>query len=124
MRVILLAFFSFAIVTAFSQQNINMPSGTNTATHTTCTANFYDTGGSSGNHGVNQLSAITFILASPGLSVRIEFSIFSVGVGATLLVFDGMDNNAPQIATYNEMISPLGQPIVASSLNTSGALHI
>ena len=39
MRVILLAFFSFAIVTAF-QQNINMPSGTNTATHTTCTANF------------------------------------------------------------------------------------
>lgn len=124
MRVILLAFFSFAIVTAFSQQNINMPSGTNTATHTTCTANFYDTGGSSGNHGVNQLSAITFIPASPGLSVRIEFSIFSVGVGATLLVFDGMDNNAPQIATYNEMISPLGQPIVASSLNTSGALHI
>lgn len=110
----------------FAQTNINMPSGSNTASHTTCNARFYDTGGLNGNHGVNQNSSIKFTPATAGLAIRIQFNIFTVGEGAVMTLYDGPDNTYPVIAVYDEFINPSGLAIVAGPppTNPDGSIYI
>lgn len=74
----------------FSQQIVNMPSGTGTVTVTTCNATFYDSGGLIGNHEINQNSSIKFTPSTPGMAIRIQFNIFTVGSGSVMTVYDGL----------------------------------
>ena len=116
--------FSAVFAISVHAQTINMPSGTSSAEYTTCNAVFYDAGGLTGNHGANQASTITFHPGTPGMAVRIIFTIFNVGSGATLIAYDGPDDTAPVIATYDEFISPIGLEIVATADNPTGDVTV
>ena len=126
MKKIILILFIFIIYSAQAQTNVNMPSGTNTATVTTCNATFYDTGGQMGNHGINQNSSIKFVPSTPGMAIRIQFNIFTVGTGATMVIYDGPDDTYTEIATYDEFINPSGLAVVSgpAPLNPDGSIFI
>lgn len=126
MKKIILILFIFIIYSAQAQTNVNMPSGTNTATVTTCNATFYDTGGQIGNHGINQNSSIKFVPSTPGMAIRIQFNIFTVGTGATMVIYDGPDDTYTEIATYDEFINPSGLAVVSgpAPLNPDGSIFI
>ena len=122
MKKLLLILVSFVTIGVYAQATYNMPSGTNTASYTTCNAIFYDMGGLSGNHGLNQNSSIKFTPSSPGLAIKIVFTSFVVAEGATMIIYDGPDNTYVPIATFDEFILPTGLPMVASPspLNPDG----
>lgn len=120
----ILIFFCFSYLLGFSQQNINMPTGVNTATHTTCNANFYDAGGVANSHGIYQASSIKFTPASAGMAIRVMFHSFSVAQGASVVIYDGPNNTYPQIGTYDNFINPTGLAIVAGPTNPDGSLFI
>jgi hypothetical protein len=51
--------FIFSYFTSYAQQTITMGSASSV---TTCSANFYDSGGDGGNYSNNENSVITFLL--------------------------------------------------------------
>jgi len=126
MKRLLLVLFSFVTIGVFAQATYNMPSGTNTASYTTCNATFYDMGGNSGNHGVNQNSSIKFTPTTPGTAIKIVFTSFVVATGATMTIYDGPNDTYTLIATFDEFILPTGLPMVASPspLNPDGSIFI
>ena len=105
-------------------QSYTMPSGSGSADYTTCSGTFYDAGGVNGGHGTNQNSSITFHPSTQGMSVRLVFSVFRVGTGATMTIYDGPDNTANIIGEYDRYISPLGIEIVATANNPTGEMTI
>jgi len=125
MKKIILYLLLFIVISA-NAQVINMPSGGATANHSTCNATFYDAGGQLGNHGINQNSSIRFTPSATGLAVRIQFNVFTVGTGATMILYDGPDNSYLPIATYDEFINPSGLAIVAgpAPINPNGSIYI
>lgn len=120
--ILIISFFTYLL--AFTQQNINMPLGANTANYTTCNANFFDAGGAAGNHGLNQTSSIKFTPSTAGMAIRIMFSQFTVGVGASMVVYDGPNNTFQQIGTYDDFFNPTGLAIVAGPTNPDGSLYV
>ncbi len=124
MKRILSWLFLIICVSALSAQNYNMPTGSRSAQYTTCQGTFYDAGGANGNHGTNQNSTITFQPSTQGMSIRLIFSVFRVADGATMNIYDGPDNTAELIATYDQYISPLGIEIVATTNNPTGAITV
>ncbi len=125
MKKILFIVFSFVVFSTYAQI-VNMPSGSNTTVVTTCNATFYDTGGLNGNHGINQNSGIRFTPATPGMAVKLQFSIFTVGTGASMVIYDGPDATYNEIATYDEFISPSGIAIVSGPQpnNPDGSIYV
>lgn len=75
-------------------QSYNMGSA---GTVTTCTGNFYDSGGPTGQYLINEDFIITFVPSSPGALVRLEFIEFS-----TETLYDGL-----QIFNGSTILDPL-----------------
>ena len=96
-------------------QNYNM---TNGQTITTCSGNFYDSGGPNSAYGPNQHLIETFKTASPNLCLKVTFTKFQLESGQWdyLKIYDGENTSAPLIGTYYSNNSP---GVVTSS---SGAL--
>lgn len=65
-------------------QNITM---TSWSLHNQCSGNFYDPGGSGANYG-NNLSDTTIINSGGSGYIKINFSLFDLGAGDTLYVYD------------------------------------
>lgn len=124
MKRILSWLFLITCVSALYAQSYNMPTGSRSAQYTICGGTFYDAGGSNGNHGTNQKSTITFNPSTQGMSICLTFSVFRVGEGATMKIFDGIDTTAALIATYDPDISPLGIEVAATANNPTGALTV
>jgi PKD repeat protein len=90
-----------------------------TGTVTTCTGNFYDSGGPSSNYADNENFTETFYPSTPGAMIRFVFSSFSSESGFDYLyIYNGVDATAPLIGTYNGTTNP--GTITAS--NAAGAL--
>jgi len=76
----------------------------NGMTVTTCSGNFYDSGGSGGNYGNNENYVVTFCSAS-GSPLYFDFTSSSsalnldAGTGDTLFFYDGLTTSDPLIAT-------------------------
>lgn len=93
----------------------NMPGGT----ITTCSGNFYDTGGPSLDYGNSQNIATTFCSAVPGQCITLSFSAFNIEPNFDLLyIYDGASTAAPIIGIYTGVNSP---GVVTS---TSGCLTV
>jgi PKD repeat protein len=93
----------------------NMTNGT----ITTCTGDFYDSGGSAGAYQNNETFVETFYPSTPGSMIRFNFSSFSTEAGYdTLTIYNGVNSSAPVIGKYHGTTSP---GIVTAS-NASGAL--
>ncbi len=104
-------------------QSINMPSGNGTAEESTCSGTFYDSGGANGNHAANSASSILLVPADGG-AISLAFTLFDLGEGATLTLYDGDDNTAPIIMTYEANIAPSEFPIVATNPEGDGCIFI
>lgn len=93
----------------------NMANGT----VTTCTGNFYDSGGPSGSYQDNENFTMTFFPSTPGAMVRMTFGSFSTEAGYDYLrIYNGTNTSAPLIGTYHGTTGP--GTVTAS--NASGAL--
>lgn len=112
----------FLINTLLAQTSYLIPLGTGSDTFTTCNGVFYDSGGATGQHGENQNSKITFIPGSSNSKIKVTFTQFLLDPLATLTVYDGLNESAFIIATFNSSITPIGLNIAATSANISGAL--
>ena len=89
------------------------------ATITTCSGNFYDSGGSSGSYGNNENFTETFYPATPGAKIRFIFSSFSTEANYDYLrIYDGINTGATLIGTYHGTTGPG----TVTATNASGAL--
>jgi PKD repeat protein len=86
---------------------------------TTCTGDFYDSGGPSANYQDGESFTETFYPSTAGAKVRAVFSSFSTEVGYDFLkIYNGVNATAPLIGTYAGTTGP--GTVTAS--NASGAL--
>ena len=95
--------------------------GATAAVESTCSGNFVDSGGNSGNYSSNEDEALTF-MASSGNEVRVNFTDFNLEghilcVFDYLRIYDGPNTSAPLVGQYCGSNSP---GVVTS---TSGSLH-
>ncbi len=79
---------------------------------TTCSGNFYDSGGASGNYQNNENYTITFTPAVAGQKIRVTFSSFYIQEGFDgLIIFNGASTASPIISSgsmYNTSTCPNG----------------
>jgi PKD repeat protein len=95
--------------------DFNMTNGT----VTTCTGNFYDSGGSAGNYTDNEDLTETFYPSTSGAMIRFNFTAFSTESGYDYLyIYNGINTSAPLIGTYNGTTGPG----IVTANNASGAL--
>ncbi|MBK6347764.1 MAG: PKD domain-containing protein [Bacteroidales bacterium] len=93
----------------------NMTNGT----ITTCTGDFYDSGGSASAYTDSENFTETFYPSTPGSMVRFTFSSFSTESGYDYLrIYNGTDATATLIGTYSGTTGPG----VVTANNPSGAL--
>jgi PKD repeat protein len=98
-----------------SPPEFNMTNGT----VTTCTGNFYDSGGPSGSYVDNENYTMTFYPSTTGAMIRFVFNSFTTESGYDYLrIYNGTSTAAPLIGTYNGSTGP--GTVTAS--NASGAL--
>lgn len=99
--------------------NINMQNGT----IYTCSGNFYDPGGPSASYSNNQDFTLTFYPATPGNSIRVTFTSFSLEASSTcaydyLKIYNGPTIASPLIGTY----CGTNSPGIVTANNADGAL--
>ncbi len=88
-------------------------------TVTTCTGNFYDSGGSAGAYQNNENYTETFYPSTPGSMIQFTFNSFSTESGYDYLrIYNGVNSSATLIGTYNGTTGP--GTVTAS--NASGAM--
>ncbi|MCX6303631.1 MAG: PKD domain-containing protein [Bacteroidetes bacterium] len=74
---------------------------------TTCTGDFYDTGGSTGVYMDNEVITETFYPSTPGAMLRFNFTSFVTESGYdTLTIYNGINSSAPLIGKYHGSLSP------------------
>ncbi|MFZ9943369.1 MAG: CUB domain-containing protein [Bacteroidia bacterium] len=86
-----------------SAQTYNMGTGSVTS----CSGNFYDSGGSAGNYGNNQSFTQTICASAAGQSVSLNFTAFNIESGFDFLtIYNGPNTSSPIIGTYTGTNSP------------------
>jgi gliding motility-associated-like protein len=90
---------------------------------TSCAGTFYDTGGASGNYYNNHLLTKTFSSGTPGMSLRMNFSLFDLEEGKDFMyIFDGENDSASILGIYTGGNNP--GIVQATPANSSGSLTI
>jgi PKD repeat protein len=93
----------------------NMANGT----ITTCSGNFYDSGGPSGNYSNNANLTETFYPSTPGAMIRCVFNSFNTQAGNDILrIYDGINTSATLLGSF----SGTSNPGTYTATNGSGAL--
>lgn len=107
--------------TKFMPHYISVVSAYNMAntTVTTCDAMFYDDGGPNANYGDNKNLTMTFMPASAGGIIEVEFQAFETeGNWDFLYIYDGVSTTATQIGEYTGG----DNPGIVTATNPEGAL--
>ena len=93
----------------------NMTNGT----VTTCTGDFYDSGGPSASYQNSETYILTFYPSTPGAMIRFNFTSFSTELNYdTLTIYNGINSAAPLIGRYHGTTGPGS----VTANNASGAL--
>src|ERR1043165_4544379 len=88
----------FTSLVSVKAQDFNMTNGT----FSTCSGNFYDSGGQFGNYNVSENFTITFNPSVPGNSINVLFSSFSTEFGwDALYIYNGPSTASPLISSGN-----------------------
>ncbi|MFZ4522977.1 MAG: PKD domain-containing protein [Bacteroidales bacterium] len=88
-------------------------------TVTTCTGDFYDTGGPTGVYQNNEVITETFYPSTPGAMLRFNFSSFATESGYdTLTIYNGINSSAALIGKYHGSTGPG----IVTATNGYGAL--
>ncbi len=108
-------FLTFLITFTGTAQNFNMSNGS----ITTCSGNFYDSGGNTGNYANNANLTYTIYPNTPGANVRVTFSMLNIESCCDYLyVYNGTSATAPLIGSFNGTTLP---PVLTAN-NANGAL--
>src|SRR5688572_12788318 len=98
-----------------SAQNYNI-SNSNVST---CSGNFYDSGGNGGNYGNNETFVMTFCSSVAGDCIRLNFTAFNLEANFDFLtVYNGPNTASPVLGTFT------GTTIPALLTATTGCLTI
>ncbi|HRI27305.1 MAG TPA: HYR domain-containing protein, partial [Chitinophagales bacterium] len=90
---------------------------------TTCSATFFDTGGSGGNYFDGENYTLTIYPATVGQNVRLSFTSFSTESGYDFMyIYNGINTSAPLLYSGSGTALPLGGTVTAN--NAAGALTI
>jgi hypothetical protein len=107
---------SISCINSGSGSGINMTTGNSTS----CSGNFYDSGGSTVNYSSNENATYTLCPATSGDVTQIAFSTFSLESGFDFLsIYDGNSTASPLIGTFTGVISP---GTIAATLANGGCL--
>lgn len=91
-----------------------------TSTFTTCSANFYDSGGLTGNYASNQTQTLTVYPATVGGQLSVTFNSYSLEDNYDYLtIYSGTNINSPILATLNGNAT---SPVTYTSTAANGAL--
>ncbi|OIP00467.1 MAG: hypothetical protein AUJ98_07960 [Bacteroidetes bacterium CG2_30_33_31] len=110
-------------VNSISAQTYNMAS-INNQTISTCTGNFYDSGGPLNSYNTSENYTVTFCPGTVGGYVQLDFTTWNLGSGDNLEIFDGPNTSAVSFGVFNSSLSPVGMIIGASILNPSGCITL
>ncbi len=122
---------NYSNVVSYQVNCINIPS---TGYLSTCSAAFYDSGGTVADYGNNQNHSFTFYPETSGNKIRIEFTAFNIQDNFDgLLIYNGPDNTYPLLSSglgagTNASTCPAGSwrgsslPPALTSSHSSGAL--
>lgn len=118
MKYIITLLISFVALSVFAQ---NYSPSSNT-TITTCSGNFYDSGGNGSDYGNSQTYTVTFCPGTAGAKMKFIFSSFQTEsiTFDWLAVYDGPNTSAPSLGTYAGTSSP--GTVQATGTNTSGCI--
>ncbi|HEX8562838.1 MAG TPA: PKD domain-containing protein, partial [Flavobacterium sp.] len=114
----LLLLLSVFFCLSLSAQNYNI---SNTSV-STCSGNFYDSGGAGGNYGNGQSFTMTFCPSTPGSAIKLNFSAFNLHSTDIMYIFDGNDIGDPQFGTFTGTETP--GIVQATGSNTTGCITI
>jgi len=120
MRKLLLFIFCVSSIQLFSQ-TYNITAG---GTHNTCSGTFVDSGGAGGNYFDNEVgNVITFCPATPGESIRIDFSVLDIEDGG-LFVYDFLEvwNANSNIGPPDDQLFGNLSPLTIVSTSPDGCL--
>ncbi len=122
-RITLMIIILFALINQ-SQGQTYIMSNVSGQTITTCSGNFYDSGGPSGGYAAVQTYTVTFCPSTLGAYVNINFTSWNVGSGDAMEIFDGPNTSSPSYGVVNAGLSPVGMIIGASILNPNGCITL
>jgi subtilisin-like proprotein convertase family protein len=115
-KTLLLLLFNFFVLFMFAQ-NYNISNGS----ISTCSGNFYDSGGPSGGYGNNQTRIFTICPTTAGDKIRVSFTAFNLEANFDYLeIFDGNSVAAPSLGAYTGTSGP--GTVQATPTNASGCL--
>ncbi len=86
MRLLILC---FSIAFLFSWQSLYAQVNMSNGSSTTCSTNFFDSGGSAGDYTPNETLVYTFFPSVAGNKIQIDFTLFRTRNNASLEIFDG-----------------------------------
>lgn len=91
-----------------------------------CHGTLFDTGGAAGNYQKNETITMTLCPDTPGGSVRLQFTSFLLGHGASLSLFDGAGTGTPIAGTNNPYTreNPIPDGTVFTVNNPQGCLTV
>jgi len=113
-------FILFTFVSTTNAQTYLISTG---GTQTTCTGDFYDSGGAAGDYATAEDYTMTFCSSSAtNTHIRVYFWDFNVNPADTLYVYDGNSTAAPLIGAYNNSNTLFLYSVQASITNASGCL--
>lgn len=115
-KLILVTSFFLSLFHYSSAQEFLMGDGS----FVTCSGNFLDSGGVSGNYSNAEDSVITFCSPFPTDKIQVTFNSFALSSGDLLFIYDGDSVTAPIVGVFVANNSPGIR--LASAANTSGCL--
>ncbi len=112
---------TFFIVLASNVVSFSQNYNISNTTVSTCSGNFYDSGGSGSNYSNSETKTFTICPSTPGAKIKVIFSSFSLESSYDFLtVYDGNSTSATAIGTYSGSTNP--GTFTASAGNSSGCL--
>jgi len=123
-REIIIILFGILINAQFVSAQTYLISNYNNQTITTCSGNFYDSGGNTGNYSANEDYTVTIGPNANSVYTHLVFTSFSVGIGDQLEVYDGANTSAPLIAIFNNGNTPVGYTLQPGFYNFTAKLTL
>jgi hypothetical protein len=123
MKNIISVLLTFIITLAFGEGQSQTYLISQGGSVTTCSGDFYDSGGPSGNYGNDEEFTMTFYPATSGAKLQFNFTAFNVVSNPPcnqdfFRIYDGINTGAPVIGTYCQTNSPG----LVTATNSTGAL--
>jgi len=105
-------------------QTYLMNAASNNTNVTTCSGTLYDDGGGAGNYTPSQTYVITLTPATPGTSIQLTFTQWTVDNSTVMELFDGPSVASPSLGQFFNPVTPVGVPVMATAANPTGQLTI